>query len=251
MTDKARAKPTYRDSRLHSFIRKHFKVIAIAGSVIVSTTLTLKDWTQSEAKEFVSAAQNQEMFFRMQSLGGVTNERLDQLSRNVEQLAIQIDPIRKLYGKADLTVLQAAFFRQDDNISLSITNAETLIALLPSGEAVRFRLELQKVADELKELDKRAAPLLVVGPLVVGTPADAEVAQSTLLDHLRESDYLKHRVGEISRDVLSGIKKREDRSERLSALFGFTSYGVIAVGLALSLTGQLVGKPEDIPDVKL
>ena len=145
-----------------------------------------------------------------------------------------------------LSVLQEEYVTEDDNIRFAMNDAEALMTIMPSSESKRFHEELKNVDAELTILDTQTASLLVVGPALAKS-----TDQAALLNHVRQASALKHRVENISLGLLSSLQELEERNERLSAFFGFTSYVLIALGLGLSLTGQLVGKPEDIPDVKL
>jgi hypothetical protein len=76
-------------------------------------------------------------------------------------------------------------------------------------------------------------------------------------DHLPSQELLKEiadintRIDTAQSILVNGLVGRDKEYLWFSTVLNWVSYSLIGIGVALSLTGQIVGKPEEAPEVRM
>jgi hypothetical protein len=68
---------------------------------------------------------------------------------------------------------------------------------------------------------------------------------------LKEIADINTRIDTAQTEIVESLVGRDEEYLWFSTVLNWVSYSLIGIGVALSLTGQIVGKPEEAPEVKL
>jgi hypothetical protein len=77
---------------------------------------------------------------------------------------------------------------------------------------------------------------------------DADDQLSKVVQSVRQ---LKSDADDERRAIRRKLNEDRSRYEELSEVFTVLSYAIVAIGIGLSVTGQIVGKPGEAPEIKL
>jgi hypothetical protein len=72
--------------RIRSFTKRHYKWIVLAGSLMVSVTLTARDTYHEKEKSFVEAVENVQNFYRLRELTEFISDRVGRLDNRISAL---------------------------------------------------------------------------------------------------------------------------------------------------------------------
>jgi hypothetical protein len=212
----------------------------VAGSVIISLTLTARDHFHEQAKDFETFVENARNIAHAEALNEVTLQRLDLLEEEVSNSS-SLKPKQSRLGSHERNSVL------DGNIYLAILkldHARELVRLLPQDrnreeDFEHLTKKLREVEEQIAAIDPDYNKKYLTDPELKEKGSQVTNAVQSLL---RDVQLLLD-------DVYVDLDHIQERYDRLSAVFSLLSYVIIAVGLGLWITGQMA-TPGEAPELK-
>jgi len=232
--------------KLRSLVHKNYTWVVLVGSLIVSGTLTVRDNIRDKARDFNQSMETRRFFSGLGELGNRELLHIDQLNDKVDQLASGARRSDNQALTLQLNDQVVPLRRQLEQIDIDLISVSLLAELLPSEHFTEQEDFLARSSGFLKaRIDALAKTEASRGDQPV---KGGEATYERLVKDIDE--YGTHAKG-YRLMVESAAYRKAQAYERLYTLTTYLSYSLIAFGLALTITGRLIGKPGEAPEIKI
>lgn len=237
-----------RETDTRQFVKRHYQWIVLAGSLMVTVSLTARDSFRERSKTFEESVENERNLSRLQSLAELTNSRIEAIQTKLSENSPTIEKGHRVVTFGENSENLDRMHTQLEELAIKLEEGKELLDLEPSAddEERRSLSGLQKRLEELKKnrdlTEKQGA--LRTGP----DPENLEPR----IDELQEgTDKLRADVSEFYDFLLRVLESERLRYQFLSSLFSAVTYLLIAIGISISVYAQRIGKPGEVPEIKL
>jgi hypothetical protein len=239
---------------MKTFLKANYKWVILIGSLIVSGTLAVRDAVHEEEKLLADTTESKRNFARLESLSQASITRLGALDKKLSRVVLTTGdtdykpPAIDSYIEMQIADenAMAALLRGDlDKLS------ELLNALHSShgdlnSELNDCRTQMNNLEHSMSKLTSVPSPESV-GGIHISIILFQEQEMTVSLDLWR----LRGWIDALANRVDERIEMQIRYYQRVYAVTTWLSYALIALGLSLSVTGQLIGRPDEVPEIKL
>jgi hypothetical protein len=211
----------------------------------VAITLTLRDFYHERVTENVGAIENARAFYEVEELESATNAEVFKIE----------DSIGAMRGESakGLTTMPGPSIPGFDRLEMEADIRHVRVERLES---------LAELAGNSPPLDESYIKELSTKNLYV----DLDIVTESLIARQKKENDPGHLPSQELLREIADINKRVDAAQSMlivrligrdeeylwfSTVLNWVSWSLIGIGVALSLAGQIVGKPEEAPEVRL
>jgi hypothetical protein len=232
-------------TRAQAFMRKNYKWFVLLGSLIVSASLSVKENFHERERELVDAIETKSNYSRLHELALNTNLHVTAVELMVTNM--KVDPKLRLGSSPSMNMFDnlASVL---DQLSIEIAESSGVAVLIP--EDIQSRKELMALRFSLDSIRQRVATIIENSDHSF-TKDEEGRQQVEIARFFEDADRIGQETKGLKEKIYEELDKKKENYERQYLLTTWMSYGLIAVGLSLSVGGQWIAKPGEAPELKL
>jgi hypothetical protein len=232
-----------RGEAVQKFIKRNYQWLVLFGSLIVSGTLTARDTFHDEQKSLTEAIESRKEFTRLQGLSLTTLAEIARLQdMNLKSPVAFTGGDRKAHDELVAIVTDLRELRIRVETVRELTGAAPFLIDVSEN---RVRELEQQLLTEHKEADTRLRSL---ESGLKEQPSKDELDTRTLSIAVAR---ISSDVSRLEMDVNRAIEEKALDYRHIYVIFSAISYGLISLGVFMSLTAQMIAKPGEAPEIKL
>jgi hypothetical protein len=240
-TTSKRALLPARPSKVSRFLRKHNRLIAFVGAMLVFTTFIVREGFREDLRDFVDSLEAAQGIFVLQRENGVISGRLAEVYRWVSATyANVLSPPPGGVPQLNLSNLELHYQDASDSslrVEDELSAAGNLLKKAPHSK--EEEQTLAKLQTRYDAVSKKFREYVLPG---------SAVPQSELMKPFNEIVLIEREVWDIESNLtrftallLKESLEAKEKYERYFRLATWLSYGLYSFGWALALVGKLYG----------
>ena len=235
---------SHRD-RVRRFTKKHYKWFVLFGGLVISLTLSLKERLQEREKDLIATIEAKRDHSELRELITSSSLQIVDLEHMVSSIKSTETTSPEPPGFADA---MESFRRKVNELSLTVGETSALAELIYDDPDVSSKLAALKIEVNKSLIDYRSA--LYNADMYFDHPTDPN--NTTFIQNKAlHLDDLRNDALRLKRVVEEKLEDRKRLYERQAITVSFVSYALLCVGFLLSVGGQLIGKPGEVPEIRL
>jgi hypothetical protein len=224
----------------HYFIQKKYKWLVLIGSVIIALSISVRDRIHERERDLTEAIAEKENFGSLHELATITAMHLDDLTR----LVLEHDQGGSL-KKVSPGVISGMdeYHKALNEASLANAESASLAEVLP--QQVELKRQIDATSRTLQDLQGAYERMRYI------SQRDDIEHETELEEKMAQLRPIQETIADTRKNIEMEIGRLKILYAREYILVSTLSYALIALGVGLSLGGQLIAKPGEAPELGL